>query len=306
MGNNSIADEPNTVSFGSVGNERRISNVAAGISDTDAVNYAQLSAISSDIAILSSGDSGTSSATGSGSLALGAGASARNNDTAIGYRSTVTADGSTAVGANTAIYSTNSVAVGADATVESGAAGGTAVGQGARVTSGATNSVALGNNSIADEPNTVSVGSVGNERRITNVAPGVNSTDAVNKGQLDQTNARVSKNASNIAQDRGYIYENRAAIEQNSETINRLENSLDDLRDESRSGIAAAAALIELMPSTPGKTTVNLGSATYQGAVAVGLTAVHRLSGIENMMLNTGISAAGEEVLVRAGVSWEF
>jgi autotransporter adhesin len=174
------------------------------------------------------------------------------------------------------------------------------------VTSGATNSVALGNNSIADEPNTVSVGSVGSERRITNVAPGVNSTDAVNKGQLDQTNARVSKNASNIAHNRGYIYENRAAIEQNSETINRLENSLDDLRDESRSGIAAAAALIELMPSAPGKTTVNLGSATYQGAVAVGLTAVHRLSGIENMMLNTGISAAGEEVLVRAGVSWEF
>ena len=44
--------------------------------------------------------------------------------------------------------------------------------------------MALGANSIANEANTVSVGSPGNERRITNVARGQNGTDAVNVDQL--------------------------------------------------------------------------------------------------------------------------
>jgi autotransporter adhesin len=44
--------------------------------------------------------------------------------------------------------------------------------------------VALGSGSIADQANTISVGSVGNERRITNVAPGIDPTDAVNLGQF--------------------------------------------------------------------------------------------------------------------------
>lgn len=198
------------------------------------------------------------------------------------------------------------MAVGANAVVEAGAAGGTALGQNAKVQSGATNSVALGNNSVASEPNTVSVGSPGNERRITNVAPGVNGTDAVNKDQLDKTNARVQKNTNNIARNHSAITQNRAAISENSASINRLEDSLDGLREESPAGIAAAAALIEPMPSAPGKTTINLGSATFKGSVAVGLTTVHRMADIENMMLNTGISVSGDDVLVRAGASWEF
>ncbi|SAL13456.1 putative trimeric autoransporter, BpaB [Caballeronia cordobensis] len=48
----------------------------------------------------------------------------------------------------------------------------------------ADNSIALGANSVATEPNTVSVGSAGSERRIANVAPGINGTDAVNVNQL--------------------------------------------------------------------------------------------------------------------------
>ena len=42
LGNNSTATEDNVVSVGSEGNERKITNVAAGENDTDAVNYAQL------------------------------------------------------------------------------------------------------------------------------------------------------------------------------------------------------------------------------------------------------------------------
>ncbi|WP_409998574.1 YadA family autotransporter adhesin [Bradyrhizobium sp. SZCCHNR1002] len=59
----------------------------------------------------------------------------------------------------------------------------------------ATNSVALGANSVADIADTVSVGSVGSERRIVNLAAGTiaaNSTDAINGGQLMTANQRVA------------------------------------------------------------------------------------------------------------------
>ncbi|WP_275892379.1 YadA-like family protein [Pseudomonas sp. PDNC002] len=42
LGANSVADRENSVSMGSTGNERQVTNVAAGTSDTDAVNVAQL------------------------------------------------------------------------------------------------------------------------------------------------------------------------------------------------------------------------------------------------------------------------
>jgi autotransporter adhesin len=45
LGAGSVTSAPNTVSVGSAGNERRITNVAAGISPTDAVNVSQLSSI---------------------------------------------------------------------------------------------------------------------------------------------------------------------------------------------------------------------------------------------------------------------
>lgn len=97
------------------------------------------------------------------------------------FRATGKEDGSD----DAQVNAERAVAAGANASVN--AEGGTALGDGARVEAGATNSVALGSNSVATEANTVSVGSVGNERRVTNVAPGriaQGSTDAVNGGQI--------------------------------------------------------------------------------------------------------------------------
>lgn len=76
--------------------------------------------------------------------------------------------GATAIGANTIVRSS----------------GGTAIGLGAVVEAAASGSIALGQNSVASRPNTVSVGSPGSERTISNVAPGVYGTDAVNMNQL--------------------------------------------------------------------------------------------------------------------------
>jgi len=65
----------------------------------------------------------------------------------------------------------------------------TVIGSSATATATATGSVVLGNMSSTDRAYTVSVGSAGNERTISNVAAGTAGTDAVN---LNQLNAAVA------------------------------------------------------------------------------------------------------------------
>src|SRR5690606_11759614 len=72
------------------------------------------------------------------------------------------------------------------------AANASAFGQGATTGAGATGAVALGQGSVADEANTVSVGTTTSQRRIVNVAAGTGATDAVNLGQLNQAIAGVA------------------------------------------------------------------------------------------------------------------
>jgi peptidoglycan hydrolase CwlO-like protein len=94
--------------------------------------------------------------------------------------------------ASTDATATNSIAIGTDASVGAGASGSIAFGNNASAT--ALNSVALGAGSLADRANTISVGSVGSERQIVNVAAGTQSTDAVNLGQLNAVQALIPTN----------------------------------------------------------------------------------------------------------------
>nr|WP_284505038.1 YadA family autotransporter adhesin [Caballeronia sp. INDeC2] len=70
---------------------------------------------------------------------------------------------------------------------DSSASGTDAVAIGGNAIASANNAVALGSNSLADQPNTVSVGSASSQRRITNVAAGIDANDAVNVSQLTST-----------------------------------------------------------------------------------------------------------------------
>jgi hypothetical protein len=338
LGRGAVATEANTISVGSAGKERRIVNVGEAVDNTDAVNLGQmnsaLSKVGGKIDWIADSNNGHAQAHGTCSVAIGSNATARSYDTAIGAGSTVEADGSTAVGSNTYIASTNAVALGADSRVESGAAGGVALGQDARIETGATGSVALGRGSVATEANTVSVGSVGNERRIVNLAPGVNPTDAVNVSQLNTVDQKTRVNAKNIAinaqniaanrvtlnqhgqtlgqhektlaQHDTRIKQNRSSIQENRASIDNLDRSLNEVQKESRAGIAAVAALVELQPTVPGKTMVNLGTASFKDQSAFGLTMVHRVKKYDFLYFNAGASYAGDEVLVRAGCSFEF
>ncbi|CAB3750277.1 hypothetical protein LMG29660_01225 [Burkholderia puraquae] len=129
----------------------------------------------------------------SGSIAIGSGASAAGTGTImIGTNAKHTGSGATVVGANASVMGGSGVAVGSGSTADGWR--GVALGMGATVSG--TSSIALGYGSIADANNTVSVGSSALRRRITNVDAGLDSSDAVNVGQM---NAGLSTTNASIA-----------------------------------------------------------------------------------------------------------
>ncbi|WP_062604541.1 YadA family autotransporter adhesin [Caballeronia calidae] len=252
LGSNSVADQANTVSVGAPDAERRITNVAAGIDSTDAVNVSQLtSTISTSLANTVTYDdpsrtritlhaedpaaqvtidnvaNGKVDATSHEAIngsqlfataqstadALGGGASVdadgkivkpsytftdKDNSTFDNVGDALTnLDGRVTQNTNdittintslSTIYNTGIKYFHANSTLaDSSPTGAESVAIGGAAVASADNSVALGSNSVADQANTVSVGAPDAERRITNVAAGIDSTDAVNVSQLTST-----------------------------------------------------------------------------------------------------------------------
>ncbi|MFL9862651.1 YadA-like family protein [Paraburkholderia fungorum] len=129
------------------------------------------------------------------------------------------------------------------------------------------NSVAIGSGSVADEANTVSVGSQGNERRITNVAPGKTATDAVNLGQM--------------------------------------QSAIGDTARAAYSGVAAATALTMIPEVDAGKTlAVGVAGATYKGYQAAAVGASARIT--PNLKVKVGAGISGSETTVGAGASYQW
>ncbi|UNK05281.1 YadA-like family protein [Psychrobacter raelei] len=128
--------------------------------------------------------------------------------TVLGTGSRVTGTRSTAIGYSTEVTAADAVAIGTDA--EARREGSVALGQGATTANAATSASSAtvnaqtydgfaGSSGVA-AGDQVSVGSVGNERQIKNVAPGTvtaNSTDAINGSQLYS----VADNLGNLAGD---------------------------------------------------------------------------------------------------------
>jgi Autotransporter adhesin len=129
------------------------------------------------------------------------------------------------------------------------------------------NSVAIGVGSVADQANTVSVGSQGNERRITNVAPGKAATDAVNLGQM--------------------------------------QSAIGDTARAAYSGVAAATALTMIPEVDPGKTlAIGVAGATYKGYQAAAVGASARIT--SNLKVKVGAGVSGSETTVGAGASYQW
>ncbi|HYS66452.1 MAG TPA: YadA-like family protein, partial [Paraburkholderia sp.] len=129
------------------------------------------------------------------------------------------------------------------------------------------NSVAIGSGSVADQANTVSVGSQGNERRITNVADGKAPTDAVNMRQFQSGVNDVARNA--------------------------------------YSGVAAATALTMIPEVDPGKTlAIGVAGATYKGYQAAAVGASARITA--NLKVKVGAGMSGSNTTVGAGASYQW
>ena len=121
-------------------------------------------------------------ATKKNSIAFGVGAKAMgDNSIAIGTGHQITGKNSGAFGDPTIINSDNSYSVGNNNEIS----GENTFVLGNNVKTSAKNAVILGDGSMATEDNVVSVGAEGNERKIINVKAGENSTDAVNKKQME-------------------------------------------------------------------------------------------------------------------------
>jgi len=144
-----------------------------------------------------------------------------------------------------------------------------------------SNSVALGTGSVATEANTVSVGSAGNERRITNVAAGVNDTDAVNVGQLNSTVSGIQNQMSG------------------------MQGQINSVARDAYSGIAAASALAMIPDVDAGKTlAVGIGTANYKGYQASALGVTARVS--QNLKMRAGVSYSGSNQVWGAGMSYQW
>jgi autotransporter adhesin len=181
-----------------------------------------------------------------------------------------------AIGGSAQATGTDSLAVGESAVASTG----TSVAIGAAANASASNSVALGAGSVANQANSVSVGSAGAERAITNVAAGVNATDAVNVSQL------------------------MGVMGGTSSAIAALDSRIDDVEAESARGIAAVAALTQPIYHGPGDLVATMGTGYYEGEGAIS-AAIGYLNdtGTVGYTAGIGMPLGGDGPVLRAGIS---
>ncbi|WP_306770770.1 YadA-like family protein [Paraburkholderia sp. UYCP14C] len=269
----------NSVTLGGVGASSAVAltNVAAGAisaTSTDAINGSQLytfetaieAQIGSATGSTSSGTQLPSSSSASTGTGTGTASSPYTGVNSSGNAASATGTESVAIGGNSTASAGHTVAVGSGAQ----ATGTGSSAWGANATASAPNSVALGSGSVASEPNSVSVGSPGNERTITNVAPGVNPTDAVNMSQL-----------------------------------NSVQQGVNALARQAYLGVAGATALTMIPDVDPGKTlSIGIGTGHYQGysAVAIGFTA--RIT--DNLKVKGGVSSSASGTVYGAGLGYQW
>ncbi|MDD0909289.1 YadA family autotransporter adhesin, partial [Xylella fastidiosa subsp. multiplex] len=254
-----ITDGPSVTSSGINAGSQKITNVAAGTADTDAVNLSQLntamaSSGAKSVHYYSTYDGGTQGgnyngdgATGNGSIAVGVGTLASaEGATAMGSGAAASGKGSTAIGRNAVASADGSVALGDGA--KDGA-------RGAESYTGKYSGVQ--NNTVG----TVSVGdaSKGETRTVSNVADAKEATDAVNLRQLDQ-----------VAQDANRYVDNKIESLSEGQTFVKV-NSVNNSATPIAAGVDATA--IGVGATASGADSIAMGnkaSASADNAVAIG------------------------------------
>ncbi|MGD7074358.1 YadA family autotransporter adhesin [Ralstonia pseudosolanacearum] len=252
-----------------------IHNVAAGTAETDAVNVRQMNAAIASVQKVSNTNDPMFAADGDRAVKR---ASAKGTHaTAMGAAASAGGDQSVATGHNAQSGGDSSVAMGANAKAT------------------ANHAVAVGSGSVANRANTMSVGSAGNERQITNVAAGVQGTDAVNVSQLSQA----------VYAAVGDLPAGTTARQYTDEQIGMVRQGINQVARGAYSGIAAATALTMIPDVDQGKSiAIGIGSATYKGYQAVALGASARIS--HNLKAKMGVGYSSEGTTVGMGASYQW
>ncbi|EJJ9065602.1 trimeric autotransporter adhesin SadA [Salmonella enterica] len=306
-------------SVGSEDGQRQITNVAAGSADTDAVNVSQLKVTDSRVAANTE--------------------SINNLNTQVSSLDTRVTNIENGIGDIVTTGSTKYFKTNTDG-VDANAQGADSVAIGSSSIAAAENSVALGTNSVADEANTVSVGSSTQQRRITNVAAGVNNTDAVNVAQLKaseagsvryETNADGSVNYSvlNLGDGSGgttrignvsaavndtdavnYAQLKRSVEEANTYTdqkMGEMNSKIKGVENKMSGGIASAMAMAGLPQAyAPGANMTSIAGGTFNGesAVAIGISMVSESGGWVYKLQGTSNSQGDYSAAIGAGFQW--
>ncbi len=192
-----ITGGPSVTTTGINASNTVITNVAPGVAPTDAVNVDQLTntVAASKTKYYSVNDNGVAGANVNNDGAQGINSVAAG----VGASTTAAATGGVAMGNNAAVSVVNGVAVGTGAAASANA-GDVALGAGSTTATVVNTPSATVNGTVhtfqgTAATSTVSVGSAGNERTITNVAAGRisnTSTDAINGSQLFATNTELA------------------------------------------------------------------------------------------------------------------
>ncbi|EKF5086030.1 trimeric autotransporter adhesin SadA [Salmonella enterica] len=306
-------------SVGSEDGQRQITNVAAGSADTDAVNVSQLKVTDSRVAANTE--------------------SINNLNTQVSSLDTRVTNIENGIGDIVTTGSTKYFKTNTDG-VDANAQGADSVAIGSGSIAAAENSVALGTNSVADEANTVSVGSSTQQRRITNVAAGVNNTDAVNVAQLKaseagsvryETNADGSVNYSvlNLGDGSGgttrignvsaavndtdavnYAQLKRSVEEANTYTdqkMGEMNSKIKGVENKMSGGIASAMAMAGLPQAyAPGANMTSIAGGTFNGesAVTIGVSMVSESGGWVYKLQGTSNSQGDYSAAIGAGFQW--
>jgi autotransporter adhesin len=297
------ANPVGTVSVGSAGNQRTVTNVAAGqvsSTSTDAVNGSQLNATNQAVGQLDSRVSNIESTVNNysgdvSSISTQVDKLAKGQDGMF----QVSQDDNSAK----PVVSGTQATAGGNAAVASGKAS-TALGNNAQATG--QSSVAIGANSVASRANTVSVGSLGAERQITNVAAGSADTDAVNVAQMNQT-AATSLGAANSYTDTqvGNLAGNvQGALQGLRQSMN------DQFQQQGRRidrGTSMSTAMTTMAGSLGGIDADNrLGAGTgfTNGQAALSVGYQRRLSRTANVTFAASTSGHDTTVGVGVGMGW--
>ncbi|HWX01563.1 MAG TPA: hypothetical protein VNZ65_12070, partial [Collimonas sp.] len=275
------------VSVGSAGNERQIVNVAAGQlsgASTDAVNGSQLFATNQQV---------TSNTTAINNINNGGGIKYFHADSTLAD-STASGTDSVAVGPTANASAADAMALGHGATAAN--AGAVALGAGsitaaAVATTGATINGTIYNFAGTTPVSTVSVGSVGNERTITNVAAGqlsTTSTDAVNGSQLNATNLA-------IAASKGHYYSVNDGGTQGGNYNNNGATGQDALAaGVGSSAVAANDVAIGNLAAASGGSSIAIGNgAQASGANSISIGSGNVVSGANSVAIGDPTTITG-------------